>query len=410
MLRLLITAVFCLTACSVEQRLTDARSELMQDYHQMPDWDKLPRKALGWEKALALLENNIELQRCRNSINEARRQRNQVYTDFIPIVDMGHYYSGALIKGKSSSPSYESFDVNIIFSIPSLVRLPIDHYTRSLALYKAEQDEQLKRRELTARLWQYFRENDIAHRKIRTDNAAPELRESDQRLRLREQELQQRERDQKLCALLNDYSTRWQPVADSLPDIEWRDFKAKANTPDALTQISMALALETARLQKLGVAVRYLPDFHVNFYSPSLFSTTGGASSGFMSGDTDVRINLNTYLQLDTRLEIWSAWATAKENYHLVQQELSLNMHEYRNKMQLLLDSWETYDNWRLSTQDYIRFRRSQSFCTPEELSRLYTEDLELQKEILDQEGRNIERECALIQEYGLPTPNHQKQ
>ena len=406
---LLLTAVFCLTACSVEQRISDARSILMEDYQKIPDWDTLPRKQLRWEKALELLENNVEIQRSQSAINEARRQRNRVYTDFIPLVDIGHYYSGALIKGDSPSPSYESFDVNIIFSLPSLMHLPVDHYTRSLALYKTEQDALRKRRELVAKLWQYFREDDIARRKIRTDNASPAAMESDREHHRREQELQQREREQKLCALLNDYSTRWQPVVHSLPRIQWHDFRKKANTPDELTQISMALSLEAARLQKLGVAVRYLPDFHVNFYSPSLFSTTGGASGGFMSGDTDVRINLNTYLQLDTRLETWSAWATAKENYHLVQQELSHNMHEYRNKMKLLLDSWKTYDDWRISTQDYIRFRRSQSFCTPEELSKLYAEDLELQKELLDQEGRNVERECALIQEYGLPDNNKQK-
>ena len=99
------------------------------------------------------------------------------------------------------------------------------------------------------------------------------------------------------------------------------------------------IQMEVARLQKLGVVVRYMPTARVNFYSPSLFSVSGGTTDGFLSGETDVRMNLNAYFQLDTRMEIWSEWAMAKENYHLVQQE---------------------------------------------------------------QEAKNIERECALIQEYGL--------
>lgn len=401
---LTILLACCIAACSVEQRVTGARGELMEQYRKLPEWEAMPQKPLSWAKAVHLLEkNNLDLQRCRNSVKEAERQRDRVYTDFIPMVDIGHYYTSTLIKSDTSAPSYGSFDVNVLFSIPSLMRLPVDHYTRSLELFKAQQDLRLKKRELAARLWQQFREADIAQRKIRTDDASPEVREGDRQLRRRERELQQRDREQKLCALLNDYSARWTPEPSTLPRLQWSDYRKKADTPDELTQITMALTLEVARLQKLGVAVRYLPDFHVNFFSPSLFSSSGGSTGGFMSGDTDVRINLNTYLQLDTRLEIWSEWARAKENYHLVQQELTHNMHEYRNKMKLLLDSWKTYDDWRLSTQDYIRFRRTQGGCTPEELSKLYAEDLELQKEILDQESKNVERECALIQEYGLP-------
>ncbi|MBR1981221.1 MAG: hypothetical protein IKA23_00545 [Akkermansia sp.] len=397
----------CLAACSVEQRIGDARRELMSEYNAIPDWEKLPQKQLSWEKALHLLETgNLDLQRCRNNIREAERQCERIFTDFIPIVDLGHYYSSALIKSDTSSPSYGSFDVNVIFNIPSLMRLPVDHYTRSLELYKARQDMALKKRELVAKLWQQFRSDDIAHRTIRTEEADAKWRESNQQIRRREQELQQREREQNLCALLNDYSARWSPVPGTMPRLQWSDYREKADTPDELTQITMALTLEVARLQKLGVAVRYLPDFNVNFFSPSLFSSTGGSTGGFMSGDTDVRVNLNTYLQLDTRLEIWSEWARAKENYHLVQQELTHNMHEYRNKMKLLLDSWKTYDDWLLSTQAYVRFRQTQGGLTPDELSSLYEEDLALQQEMLDQESKNVERECALIQEYGLPADN----
>ena len=129
---------------------------------------------------------------------------------------------------------------------------------------------------------------------------------------------------------------------------------------------------------------------------------SGGTTDGFLSGETDVRMNLNTYLQLDTRMEIWSEWAMAKENYHLVQQELTQKMHEYRNKMQLLLESWKAYDDWKRSTEDYLEFRRTQGVCEASGIKELYDEDLDLQKEMQEQEDKNIERECALIQEYGL--------
>ncbi len=404
---LLLCGVLLLTACSVDQRVEEARAELMTTYTQLPDYQTLPVRQLSWGKALQMLEaNNLELQHAQYSINQANEQLKKIYTDFIPIVDIGQYFNRALIKGKNSYASSAAFDVNIFFNIPAITQLPVNHYTRQLQVFKAEQDKELKRRELVARLWQYFRDTQITADDHAAEDAFPDAKESDQKQKLRERELQTRDKTLQLCALLNDYSARWQPVTSSLPRIHWNSYRKKTELPDPLTQTIMALTLEAARLQKLGIGLRYLPNIHVNFYSPSLFSSSGGTTSGFMSGDTDVRMNMNIYFQLDTRLEIWSEWLMAKENYRLVQEELTQKMFDHRNKMQLLLDSWKAYDDWKASTQDYINFRRSQGACTPTELRKLYNEDLQLQKEMLEQDKKNLERECALIQEYGLPQSN----
>lgn len=401
---ILSAAAVLLSACSVTERVGDAQEELMARYRSLPDWESLPVRSLSWERAIALLEEqNLEMQRARKNVKEAQNQRDRVYRQFIPLVDIGYYFNTALMKSEGRSYSnYSNFDVNIIFSLPDLMRLPVDHYTRSLTLFKAEQDLEQKRRELVAKLWQAFRESYLEQRKRDTEDAGTDARMADKELKERERTLQSREKTQSLCALLNDYTARWQPNAVTMPKVSWRQYREKAQVPDALTQTQMALALEAARLQKLGVVVRYLPSARVNFYSPSLFSVSGGTTDGFLSGETDVRMNLNTYLQLDTRMEIWSEWAMAKENYHLVQQELTQKMHEYRNKMQLLLESWKAYDDWKRSTEDYLEFRRTQGVCEASGIKELYDEDLDLQKEMQEQEDKNIERECALIQEYGL--------
>lgn len=393
-----------LSSCSVNERVGDAQNELMESYRRLPDWEGLPARSLSWERAVALLEEqNLEMQRARKNVKEAQNQRDRVYRQFIPLVDLGYYFNTALMKSSGRSYSnYSNFDVNIIFSLPDLMRLPVDHYTRSLTLFKAEKDLEQKRRELVAKLWQTFREAHLAQRKRGTEDAGMDARLADKKMRARERNLQNREKTQKLCALLNDYTARWQPNTDTMPKVSWQQYRKKAQVPDALTQTQMALTLEAARLQKLGVLVRYMPTARVNFYSPSLFSVSGGTTDGFLSGETDVRMNLNTYFQLDTRMEIWSEWAMAKENYHLVQQELTQQMHEYRNKVQLLLESWKAYDDWKCSTEDYLAFRRRQGVCEVGGIKELYDEDIALQKEMLEQEAKNIERECALIQEYGL--------
>ena len=400
---LMMALLLVLPSCSVEQRIGDAREDLMEKYHNLPKWQSLPVKEIGWEKALALLENNLELQNARLQVKKAKQDRDDVYKDFIPLVDLGYYFNTALLKSNSYYSRDSSFDVNVIFSLPAITRLPIDHYTRSLALFRAEKNLELKRRELVARLWQVFRQNELDRNRREMEDAGTDTLTADMKLRRHERELQDREQSQRLCALLNDYTARWVPKPSTLPKVNWQNYRKLALVPDELTQTKMALILESARLRKLGVGMRYLPNVRLNFYSPTLFSISGGSTEGFMSGAEDIRLNLNAYMQLDSRLETWSDWAIVKENYHLVQQDLTRQMYDYRNKMELLVDSWKAYDEWLTSTRAYIEFRRSQGVCDPQSVQELYKEDLQLQKEIQDQAAKNLERECALIQEYGMP-------
>lgn len=406
---LTILTTFCapvvllaLTGCSISERMDSAREDLMREYQAMPDWKSLPQKRISWQQAVAMLENNVEMQQARLNINKSRRECERVYRDLIPLLDLGYYYNSALLKSSDRYKTNSSFNVNTIFSIPALTQLPMDHYRRALEHFKAEKELELKRRELLAKLWQYFNEGLLEKRLQAMEEADPGTLTADIELRNRERELRERERSQNISKLFNNYSARWVLMPETAPKINWQQYRKLAKVPDELTQTQMALTLEAARMAKLGVGLQYLPNVHLNFYSPTLFSTTGGTTEGFLSGAEDVRLNLNIYTQLDTRLDIWSQWAEAEEKHKLVQQELTQQMYEYRNKMELLLDSWKTYDDWMQSTQAYIAFRRSQGACDAQSVQDIHQEDLALQKELLDQAKKNLERECALIQEYGI--------
>ena len=395
------------TGCSLSKRMDSARQDLMKEYQAMPEWNALPQKRISWQQAVAMLENNVEMQQARLRINKTRRECERVYRDLIPLLDLGYYYNSALLKSADNYSTNSSFNVNTIFSIPALTQLPMDHYCRALEHFKAEKELELKRRELLAKLWQYFNEGLLEQQLRAMEEATPANQAADLQLRNRERELRERERSQKICQLLNNYSARWVLMPETAPKINWQQYRKLAKVPDELTQTQMALTLEAARLSKLGVGLQYLPNVHLNFYSPALFSVTGGSTEGFLNGADDVRINLNIYSQIDTRLDIWSQWAEAEENHKLVEQELTQQMYEYRNKMELLLDSWKTYDDWMHSTQAYIAFRRSQGACDAQSVQEIHQEDLALQKELLDQAKKNLERECALIQEYGIPGYNN---
>lgn len=404
---LLASLFFALLAasCSAPKRVENARAQLEEQYRALPDYEALPVRALTWRQAHAmLLEHNAEYAQAQLALAEARRQEQAVYRNLIPSIHFGYYYSRALFHNQGGwGDNGGQMDVNVIFNLPDLLSLPVEKYTRSLATYKAEQDCRQKQRELEAKLYLLFLEEAREHKASDSADAAWEPQEAAREKRRQAQDQRQRERWGKVCALLGNYQARWRLAADSLPPADVGDYREKVSAPGELTQVAMALELEASRLRKMGVALRYWPSTQVNFYSPSLFNMSGGNMGGFMEGVEDVRINLNLYQELDTRLEGWQEYQSSKEAHRLLQEQLALKMYEWREKMRLVMESWSEYREWRQAVESYMAFRRSQGEQSPADMLRLHQEMIKLDQELRDQETKNAERIGALIQEYGLP-------
>lgn len=393
-----------LSSCSVEQQLQKSRNELTQDYDALPPYDTLPRRTITWHQALEMVEkNNLEMQQAAESLREARRGCDKIYRDLIPMVNMGYYYNMALKKNQYADNRTGQFDFNIIFSLPELVQLPIQHYTAALAAYKAEQNIELKRRELTAKLYQFFRLQEI--QKQATDQELHQWSDDKPSMKMaidKRKEKEERAQWLQICELLNNYDARWQLYTPSLPRLTPDDYREQAKRPSDLSITQAAMELEASRLRKKGVALRYWPSLHVQFYSPSLFNMSGGNMTGFMSLD-DARIDMNTYLSLDTRLETWNEYLSAKAQHELLEQQLRKSMYEHREKLQLLMSSWAEYNDWKEAMQNFITFRKQHGITNSAAAKALHDESMQVQSAILAQERENLERECALIQEYGLP-------
>ncbi len=130
---------------------------------------------------------------------------------------------------------------------------------------------------------------------------------------------------------------------------------------------------------------------------------SGGNMSGFAQGMKDVRVSLNLYTELDTRLETWQEYQSAKESHELLVNQLKIKMYAWREKMRLVMESWAQYEEWRGAMEEYISFRRRQGAQDAEGLLDMHRESLKIQQELREQERKNAERVGALIQEYGLP-------
>lgn len=402
---LLLLPIFLGSSCSVDKMLDESRTELTRTYDELPPFETLPVRVLSWQQAWATVEkNNLDMQQAVQSVKDAKKKQDSVFRNLIPQVNMGYYYSMALFGNDEETSAPDGrFDINIIFSIPELINLPIEYYTAALATFKAEQNLEQKRRELVSRLYKLFREEEI---QVASDGAdddlwqdAPET--SAHNLR-KQRELQQRERWLQICAFLNNYDARWRLHSGSIPRISPEDYKEKMKRPGDVSVTLAAMELEASRLRKLGVALDYWPSLHVSFYSPTLFNMSGGNMGGFMKVD-DVRLDMNSYFSLDTRLTTWNEYQDAKVQHKLLEQQLRQRMYEHREKIALLIRSWKEYGDWKQAMKEYITFRRMQGATDPESARKMHAESIAIRKNILDQDKKNLERECALIQEYGLP-------
>ena len=393
------------SSCSVDKMLNDARNELVQTYDQIPAYESIPSRTLSWREAWAMVEkNNLELKQARQTLQEALRNQNGIFRNLIPQINLGYYYSLALFgnNDRMGTPEGE-FNINIIFSIPELINLPIEYYTASLATFKAEQNLEQKRRELQARLYQFFREEEIqAAREQAEDDIWQNDPETNKQSSGKQRELQQRERWHKVCAFLNNYDAKWKLHPAGIPKLSPEDYREKIKHPGDVSLTLAAMELEASRLRKMGIALNYWPSLNVSFYSPSLFNMSGGTMGGFMNMD-DVRLDMNSYFSLDTRLTTWDEYQDAKMQHELLVLQLRQKMYEHREKIALLMRSWKEYGNWKQAMEEYIHFRRSQGAADPESARKMHSEAISIRKSILDQNQKNLERECALIQEYGFP-------
>lgn len=393
----------CLLSCHPLGRVQEHADRLIKEYKSLPDYETLPVRVLSWNQALLLVQhNNVELRQAYNNLEEARYQEKKIWREWIPSVNFGQYYNRKLFPGaKGNLPNDAQWSYNVIFNFPSVMELPIRQYTSSLAVFKAQKDIELKQRELTAKLYQLF--------------LTSEFREREKRLRLGEYECSihetefsceiEREEWLQISSLLNDYSARWHFVYTDEPRVTPEDYREAMQSPSELTIIQMALQVEASRLQKLGVFMQFWPQIHVDFYSPTLFNSSGGQLSGFMKKGKDTRVNMDIYVALDTQGQTMQAHRTAKANHELLLNELRKRMWEHKEKTEALIASWRQYEAWKLAMTAYLRFRTEQGAENPEELLRMHADSLQLRQEMSEHERSNIERVCSLVQEYGMP-PN----
>ena len=346
-------------------------------------------KEINWEDArVMMLENNLELQRARNSLIRARESRSQIYWNLVPSLRLSTNLSKALTNLGTLKAEDVRFSVFSTINLPGLVNLYSRRYSALLGEIKGEWDLKLKKRELIIRLREMFLE--YADFETRQANVATsqlwdppgsktpaELLASTPEEILVEQQafnlrLSENRLSQSVAKILGNFDYRWKLVGTQLPELSYAENPLDLNRTEkigVLLRQKQAADLEALRLIEFSTKLRYFPDLNFGISSPSLYRVSNGRETGFSADD--LIIYANSSIALDTSLRVTRQLRNVRRQIELQERFM----------------------------REQIREQVQKALLAQEELSLVERElDLaELRIETLDAQPRNTEIDKARI-------------
>lgn len=390
--------------CSVDKHMARKSRELMDKMDAEPHWAQRPRKKIAWGPAVGMMmAGNLEMQRARQSVQQAERTVTNVFTQIIPGVNLDLMMTQELSQLANVSQDNLEYNTNILFAVPSPTQIPFDYYSAKASVYAAKKSMEMKERELISKMYRqvilyqnamWARQAQL--REIPFDDDGTMRRKADIEWENKLQEI-----SLAFAELVGNMEAQWFVDPDSMPRIDWARYKKASRKLDLLVVTMAAMELEVSRLQVLNTKMKFFPSVDVNFYSPSLFTGKGGTYQGFFTGSNDIQVNMSLREELDTRLNVWNQYKTAKENHRMLQQRVRLELLKRRDKVAALIRSREDFESWDSATRKMLAFRRTQTVASGEDYLQQRKALKDIYKELDGEASKNAEVEAALIMEYG---------
>lgn len=398
------TVAVLLSSCSISQHMDEKTAELMKQMDEIPHWDQLPIKEITWTEAFdKMMKGNMDLKRSEQALRQRERAVYEVFTQFIPGVNLDWMLTKELGDLANVQASEFEYNTNILFNMPSLTQIPFDYYSAKASLFAAEKTQLMKHRELLSKL--YVQVLSYKNAQLNYGNLIDNLPFDDdgvQRAKIdKDWEKQRNEIAQGFARLFGDMSARWLVKPDSMPRIDWTKYKSASKKLDKLVVMLVALELEASRLKVLDAKMNFFPSVEINFYSPSLFSSTGGTYGGFFAGAGDMKVNLSIKEEIDTRLTNWFHYKDAKETHELMKKEVVMELQERRQKVKLLIESRDEFEEWHKYISKEVEFKKSRVATNADEYIEMRKDLRKLYEQLDGEASKNAEVEGALIMEYG---------
>ena len=284
--------------------------------------DNLKDETICWNEAVKLMtSNNIDVSSSRDQIKIAEEALVQLYRDLIPGAGISAGVNTAFTDLANLSGDDFALNVFSFINIPGVIAYRIRYYASTLELMRARWAYELKLREHTIALHEQFLQYELLQERTKnlvlssrfqgtTDilsglDVTPEaLQKEESALNL---ERQNRKMQASISRLLGSTRSRWVLDTHSVPEWDYVAKPLQMQNPEkfgTLYRQLQALQLEGQRLSKLGVKLRFWPDIYFSISSPPIYKIQDDGTEVFEFDR--MFVSLNTNVQLDTRLSIWT--------------------------------------------------------------------------------------------------------
>ena len=318
----LFVAFFCIVfaGCRGPQRKID---EHMSDLRQQ--WDSnivqqanLPTRMIDWNEAVGImLARNLKLRQMSNDLVNAREAVRQVFKDLIPQPSVLVGVSELLteIPGISADDVY--MNASAFLSVPGVVNYRARLYAAQLVELRVRSAKELSEREQMIELYRlFFTAEELRQRQLQLETqraTAEAMMQVDpftgqlmltemQTLQLalarEEKGLQDRASD-----VLSSRDYLWVLSPVGLPDLRYDQEPLPLTDTNRVAQVQMkllAVELEAARAQLLGLKLRYWPELNITVSGPPLYSRSAGGTERFWDAE-ELQMTANLQWTLDTR-------------------------------------------------------------------------------------------------------------
>jgi hypothetical protein len=280
----------------------------------------LPERVVHWNEAVALLlENNLKLRAARVEVTNSQEAVRQIYRDLTPTLSLRAGISKRLQDISAVTFDDVTFNADSFFNIPGLVSFGARLYTTKLFRLRSETAYELARREQVIELYRLFwaaleAQENALHREVQrsTARAFAEVDPFTGQMMWTEAEVaalagrQEVEAiQQRASELLGSHAYRWVFSTEHLPELRYDIEPLPLADTSRVAQLQtrlLAIELEAARMQLLGLKMRYWPELTLFVSSPPIYQRSLGRDRFWDAGE--VRASADLFWYLDTRGQI----------------------------------------------------------------------------------------------------------
>ena len=313
---------FCaaiLSACSSPKTKVAAQLDQLR-----VQWDanlsyqaQLPDRVLDWPTAVQVMhQNNLKLRQASTDVTNAHEAVIQIFKDLMPTLNLRAGITKRLVDIPQIDESDVNFSASSFFNVPGVVNFYARFYAARLFEMRARVVHELAEREQMIELYRLFHSADefrVQTTRIENERATALAMEQVDPFsgRMMLTELKTAElanaRDAKalqdrISDLLGSRDYRWVLAPTGIPTLDYQQNPLPLADTNRVAQLQMkllAIELEAARAQLLGLKLRYWPELNIFITAPPIYTRSGGTDRFW---DTEeIRASADLFWNIDTR-------------------------------------------------------------------------------------------------------------